>query len=166
MTAATPSSRNAATPEFTRRRARAWTHKPATSGSSATAKSRASSSTSTRGRCRTRWEHGTRKRRLRRASRSGTGRALRREDGCLANRGLGQATGPTRVVLPYWSMRVLGRACQRTEMLAAIEAGLAELARQETVTLADLRYQLANADQTVRVVASRHRSIAYRTGPR
>jgi mRNA interferase RelE/StbE len=27
-------------------------------------------------------------------------------------------------------------------------------------------YQLADADQTVRVVASRHRSIAYRIGPR
>jgi mRNA-degrading endonuclease RelE of RelBE toxin-antitoxin system len=27
-------------------------------------------------------------------------------------------------------------------------------------------YQLADADQTVRVVASRHRSIASRTGPR
>jgi mRNA-degrading endonuclease RelE of RelBE toxin-antitoxin system len=27
-------------------------------------------------------------------------------------------------------------------------------------------YQLADADQTVRVVASRHRSIAYSTGPR
>jgi mRNA-degrading endonuclease RelE of RelBE toxin-antitoxin system len=96
--------------------------------------------------------------------------------------------------------------------LAAIEAGLAELARDDIVTLDDLRrdldwrlidaaedalglpewaphtgyvlcgrlhglrslrvgtyriiYQLADDDQTVRVAAIRHRSIAYRADPR
>jgi hypothetical protein len=45
-------------------------------------------------------------------------------------------------------MRVLGRACRRTETLAAIEAGLAELARQETVTVANLRSELAERRAT------------------
>jgi hypothetical protein len=45
-------------------------------------------------------------------------------------------------------MRMLGRACQRTETLAAIEAGLAEPARRETVTLADLRSELAERRAT------------------
>jgi prevent-host-death family protein len=76
---------------------------------------------------------------------------------------------PAAALVPIDEYEVLEETAEilsDPDALSALEAGLAEIERGETVTLAELRSELTDDGQTVRVAAIRHRSVAYSGDPR